>query len=199
MMLMIFEGVMCKQRQNSVLMMRNMRRPAYPLLVYRNSQWDVMTTDGIFPGDIISLSSDTSIVIDQQGQARAQPKQPEEEGKIIPGDIVLITGSCVVNEAMLTGESIPKMKEAIDLSYAEMLDTTTTNNNNNNRTNIFKQSAWNRHILLGGTQLQQHSLSPEIIMTGKPTSFIPLPPDRGCVGIVIRTGFATTQVRIEYE
>ena len=54
-MLLFFEGMMCKQRQNSLLMLRNMRRPPVPLLVFRYGQWTVLESDLI--GALLTLSS----------------------------------------------------------------------------------------------------------------------------------------------
>jgi cation-transporting ATPase 13A2 len=45
----------------------------------------------LVPGDVIEIPENTSI----------------------PCDICLLTGSCIVNEAMLTGESIPVIKNSI--------------------------------------------------------------------------------------
>lgn len=184
MMLMVFEGVMCKQRQNNVLMMRSMRRPAHQILAYRHKKWTVTTSELLAPGDIISITADPAIPLDRNP---GQPHQETitEEGKIVPCDILLVRGSCVVNEAMLTGESIPKMKECLDVNMSAVLD------DNGNNTNIIKNNKWSRHILLGGTQLQQHTSSTNL--SDPAASLIPPPPDRGCIGIVIRTGFATTQ------
>lgn len=187
-MLMIFEGVMCKQRQNNVLMMRSMRRPAFQMLAFRNKTWVVVTSEMIFPGDIISITADAAIPVDQQGSA-SDSDNAGEEGKVVPCDILLLRGHCVVNEAMLTGESIPKMKECIDANMAAVLD------EQGDRTNIMKSSKWGRHILLGGTQLQQHSVPQydDPATSTMTANGIPPPPDRGCIGLVIRTGFATTQ------
>jgi cation-transporting ATPase 13A3/4/5 len=38
------------------------------------------------------------------------------ENKTIPCDIILLSGQCIVNEAMLTGESIPVIKNAIPMT-----------------------------------------------------------------------------------
>mmetsp|Transcript_10503 Transcript_10503/g.9066 ORF Transcript_10503/g.9066 Transcript_10503/m.9066 type:complete len:110 (+) Transcript_10503:344-673(+) len=48
-------------------------------------------SDYLFPGDIVKITPNL----------------------IIPADVVLIEGKCVVSEAMLTGESVPLIKEAI--------------------------------------------------------------------------------------
>lgn len=56
-MLLFFEGMMCRQRQNNVLMLRSMRRPIKPILAYRSNKWGVVSSDSIVPGDIISVQS----------------------------------------------------------------------------------------------------------------------------------------------
>lgn len=48
-------------------------------------------SDYLFPGDIVKITTNA----------------------VIPADIIIIEGKCVVSEAMLTGESIPLVKDAI--------------------------------------------------------------------------------------
>eukprot|EP00601_Ochromonadales_sp_CCMP2298_P026898 CAMPEP_0173277052 /NCGR_PEP_ID=MMETSP1143-20121109/3865_1 /TAXON_ID=483371 /ORGANISM="non described non described, Strain CCMP2298" /LENGTH=288 /DNA_ID=CAMNT_0014214099 /DNA_START=120 /DNA_END=982 /DNA_ORIENTATION=+ len=55
-MLMFFEGMMCKQRQASLTMLRNMRRPPVRILCYR-SAWVLVSSDSLVPGDVISLTA----------------------------------------------------------------------------------------------------------------------------------------------
>lgn len=57
---MIFEGLLVKQRLNSLQMLRSMRRPAVDVLVYRNRQWDTVSSDELVPGDLISITSATA-------------------------------------------------------------------------------------------------------------------------------------------
>lgn len=57
-MLMFFEGMMCKQRQASLTMLRNMRRPPVRINVFRMGTWMAISSDTLVPGDLISLTAD---------------------------------------------------------------------------------------------------------------------------------------------
>ena len=84
----------------------------------------------------------------------------------IPADLLLIRGTCIVNEAMLSGESTPLLKESIALLDSnEALDPDVAHKN---------------AVLFSGTKLLQAS-------NGGNT------PDGGCLGVVLRTGFGTAQ------
>ena len=60
------------------------------------------------------------------------------QGASLPCDLILLTGSAIVNEAMLTGESIPVMKSSLPMTTEVYSDTETT-----------------RHTLFGGTSVIQ--------------------------------------------
>ena len=84
----------------------------------------------------------------------------------VPADILLIKGTCIVNEAMLSGESTPLLKESIELlDGAEKLDV---------------DSAHKNAMLFSGTKVLQARSSQST-------------PDGGCLGVVQRTGFGTSQ------
>jgi len=58
----------------------------------------------LLPGDVVELPS----------------------GKVLPCDLILLTGGAIVNEAMLTGESIPVMKSNLTYNSQEVYSETQT-------------------------------------------------------------------------
>jgi cation-transporting ATPase 13A1 len=110
---------------------------------------------------------------------------------------LLIRGSCVVNEAILTGESIPQIKETIantDTSLSSITDKINLNYENNS------DLPWRRHIVMGSTTILQHvstiDITDKTISNTSEKEIVENPPDGGCLAVVLRTRFATIQVII---
>lgn len=102
-MLFFFEGTVVFQRLQSFKRLREMRVTPRPLWVHRNHKWVLMSSDLIYPGDIILLNQD-----------KTKPANPKIKRKqTVPCDLLIISGSAVVNEAILTGESQPLVKDSI--------------------------------------------------------------------------------------
>ena len=106
----------------------------------------------------------------------AQKKRDErdEEDILSPCDLLLLSGRLVCDEALLTGESIPQVKEGID-----MLD----------QTHILNLKDHQVAVISGGTKIMQHIPSSEVPNVPGPLR----PTDKGCPAIVMRTAFSTTQ------
>ena len=57
------------------------------------------------------------------------------DGSNLPCDLILLTGSVIVNEAMLTGESIPVMKSSLPVISSE----------------VYSDKGSDKHTIFGGT------------------------------------------------
>ncbi|ODV81986.1 P-type ATPase [Suhomyces tanzawaensis NRRL Y-17324] len=147
-----FEMMTVFQRRTTMSEFQSMGIKPYPIYVHRDGKWKQLQTTELLPGDLVSITR-------------------TQEEFALPCDLLLVDGSAIVNEAMLSGESTPLLKESIKLRpgheelQAEGMD---------------KNS-----ILHGGTMALQ--------VTKPENPIIPLAPDNGAFAIVSKTGFETSQ------
>ncbi|KAL8021363.1 putative P-type ATPase, subfamily V, P-type ATPase, A domain superfamily, HAD superfamily [Plasmopara halstedii] len=166
-MILMFEGVTVMSRLKNLQTLRGMGNTAHEIYVYRKKTWKKLKSDLVVPGDIISIKRETI----------------GDQINMVPCDCLLLDGTAVLNEATLTGESVPQMKEAIGSKMsredlAEQLD---------------MKSGHKVHVLFGGTTVMQADTSAE----GNSGSVsIPHAPDHGCTAYVLRTGFSSSQGKL---
>ncbi|KAI8803489.1 hypothetical protein BJ742DRAFT_761321 [Cladochytrium replicatum] len=150
-MLFVFESTVVFQRLTNLKEFRQMSTKPYPVQVKRNGRWVEVQTDELMPGDMVSI-------------LRSKDDAP------VPCDVLILRGDCIANEAMLSGESTPQLKESIENRPPE---------------DVLDIDADKGHILFGGTKVIQVSAPKE-----------GAPPDGGCIGYVMRTGFSTQQGKL---
>ena len=183
-MLLFFEGVMCQRRLSSLQVLRNMRRPSVPVQCYRGGAWRICPSEMLVPGDVIALTT-TQLLPNNPNGATSSAR----DDLVVPVDAVLVRGSCVVKEAMLTGESVPQVKEALSTCEADgdsgLLDLSSGKS----------ESEVRRHVVYSGTTLLQDSAAAadEAAASHGTGEALPLPPRGGCTAVVVRTAFGTTQ------
>ena len=93
-MLFFFEGTVVFQRMQNFKRLRAMRVAARQLWVHRQGKWQQIMSDEVYPGDVILVSRD-----------KTKPRGNVKKKQNVPCDLLILSGSAVVNEAILTGES----------------------------------------------------------------------------------------------
>ncbi|EED19417.1 cation transporting ATPase, putative [Talaromyces stipitatus ATCC 10500] len=162
-MLVTFESTVVWQRQRTLNEFRGMSIKPYDIWVFRENKWQEITSDKLLPGDLVSVN------------------RTKEDGGVAC-DILLIEGSAIVNEAMLSGESTPLLKDSIQLRPGDDL--------------IEPDGLDKNSFVHGGTKVLQvthPNLGDLSEKAANATSGVPTPPDNGALGVVVKTGFETSQ------
>ena len=159
-MLLIFEGTVVLTRLKSLDTLRGMGNKSRNVNVFRSSSWREISTNELLPGDVVSLTR-------------------SDDADVIPADCVLLRGGAVVNEATLTGESIPQMKEALPPACASSTEP------------LSIKGAHKLQVLYSGSTILQHTKGTPLHDDDELLS-----PDGGCVCFVVRTGFSSSQGKL---
>lgn len=188
-MILMFEATVVFSRIKSLSALRGMGNQARQVWVHRLGRWISIQTTELLPGDIMSLTRVKPHFVqnnDRDKQRKQGLKVEDDGGDVIPADLLLLSGSTVVNEASLTGESVPQMKEGL---------TEIEPNEHLSMKNKHKMS-----VAYAGTKMLQCKGSAEVeALNGtdkRILSNIENPPDEGCICFVLRTGFSSAQGKL---
>ena len=162
-MLVAFESTVVWQRQRTLNEFRGMSIKPYDIYVYREGKWIEIKSDRLLPGDLASVG-----------------RSQEDSG--VACDMLLIEGTAIVNEAMLSGESTPLLKDSVQLRPGDA---------------VMEPEGLDKNALLwGGTKVLQITHADTGEKNNEDTTLksgVPTPPDKGAVAVVTKTGFETNQ------
>ena len=151
-MFVVFECVAVGQQRSSMSTMLKMGKvPAAPVQCKRGGEWKTLQSDQLLPGDIVCIP-------------------PSSNGSFIPCDMVILHGTVLVNEALLTGESTPQAKFSIE---------------KRNAFDVLNCAKDHQHILFGGTKVLS-AYSDDSDSSSR----------QGAIAFVTRTGFETEQGKL---
>ncbi|KAM0791677.1 hypothetical protein ACM66B_003953 [Microbotryomycetes sp. NB124-2] len=134
--------------------MREMSRFSCPVQVLRGGEWVEDVSDSLVPGDVIDIA-DASLAT-------------------FPADLVMLSGDSIVNESMLTGESVPVSKYPVEPPELPLLS----------RGGGEVAPELGRNVVFCGTKIiRVRKTTPANLGVAQPEA----------VAMVLRTGFNTTK------
>jgi cation-transporting ATPase 13A1 len=184
----MFESFTVMQRLKTMKTLDGMTSKSMPIWVFRDNRWHQTMTSDLVPRDIVSICRNAS----------AEPSSATTKQHVIsdtiPCDCLILRGNAVVNEATLTGESVPQMKDAANPDYEATV------------CELDVDGIHRVHVLFSGTSLINSAPVKDnfrrgsgsnnrtnIEQTSGKIAEIPLPPNHGCTCVVLRTGFNSSQ------
>ena len=165
--LLLFEGTTAFSKIKNIRTLRGMGQAPGRVNCLRDGRWEDRNTEDLVPGDIVSI-------VRVAGGAESP----------IPCDCLVLRGSAVVNEASLTGESVPQMKDALSPEAIASDPSKPLDIDGEHKVNV----------LYSGTTLMQQSTGEQ--PTGGVAANLPKTPDGGCLCYVLQTWFSSTQWKL---
>ena len=162
-MLVAFESTVVWQRQRTLTEFRGMGIKPFNIWVHRTKGWEEVKSDKLLPGDLVSVG-----------------RTKEDSG--VACDMVLIEGTAIVNEAMLSGESTPVLKDSVQLRPGDA--------------RLEPEGLDRNAFLYGGTKVLQVAHPTSETQADVPSTAagaVKPAPDNGALGVVVKTGFETSQ------
>jgi cation-transporting ATPase 13A1 len=194
-MILMFEATVVFSRIKSLSALKGMGNKSRNVWVFRMGEWVEVDSCELLPGDIISLTR-LAPHYTKGENGKNKLEMENEGGDVVPADLLLLKGSAVVNEASLTGESVPQVKDGlVDMSEEQ----------------LSMKTGHKTHVLYAGTKMLQCKGVGEIEAEeessdeedgnvhssgGKMYSSIPKAPDSGALCFVLRTGFLSAQGKL---
>jgi len=195
----MLEATTAFQRLRTFNTLGNMASKPTPLMVYRDAKWHQLTTTDLVPGDLISLTrkvpekkAGDAVVKKEKGAAdstdgKKKSPPPPPGSDVVPCDLLVLSGSAVVNEATLTGESVPQMKDALKVEEGDEEEHRPLDIEGRDRV----------HTLFSGTTVVVASPGTPVTAATKSQSNFAghniATPDGGALCFVLRTGFSSSQ------
>ncbi|KAK3846048.1 MAG: P-type ATPase-like protein [Linnemannia gamsii] len=145
--------------------MRTMSKFICNVKVFRSGRWRYLGSEELVPGDVFETT--------------------DSDLSVFPCDAILLSGDCIVNESMLTGESVPVSKIPITDKALQQLDLSLAN----------IPSDLARHFLFSGTKIiraRPGAASPKKQVRTDDVDYGVNQAPRG-LALVVRTGFNTTK------
>ena len=119
-MLVSFECTLVQQQLKNMQLIRQMGNKPFKIMVYRMKKWIKINSDELLPGDICSVTrnlgsspttiTNNAITQNNNNTISASSNNIATTSFSLPCDMLLLRGQCVINESMLTGESVPVIK-----------------------------------------------------------------------------------------
>jgi manganese-transporting P-type ATPase len=180
-MILLFEVTMAFQRMKNMEHIYGMVRPSYPVWAFRNMKWVIVQSEMLLPGDLVDVEKTKNLVLKTNAANRTGVPNTSTPDFVFPCDALLLSGTLLVNEAMLTGESEYKWKSGF---FSVSTNGATCQSEVEAQ---LKGKGNEANLICGGTNIVRCESSPCASASVNRVA------QRGVVAYVLKTGFGTKQ------